>query len=74
MWPTDRPLDDLKEFSARIATDINDLPQTSPHGSDFGDHTEILGLALNPNMTSGTAKAHLDQCANTQFKRLDVRC
>ena len=30
----DRPLDDLKEFSARMATVINDLPATSPHGSN----------------------------------------
>ena len=31
----DRPLDDLKEFSTRMTTEINDLPTTSPHGSDF---------------------------------------
>jgi hypothetical protein len=31
----DRPLDDLKEFSTTMAADINDLPTTSPHGSDF---------------------------------------
>ena len=30
----DRPLDGLKAFSTRIATNINDLPRTSPHGSD----------------------------------------
>jgi hypothetical protein len=28
----DRPLYDLKAFSITIATNINDLPTTSPHG------------------------------------------
>ena len=41
-----------------MATDINDLPLTSPHGSDFGDHAQILGLAPDPNATCGTATAH----------------
>jgi hypothetical protein len=31
----DRPLSGLKKFSTTIATDINDLPTTSPHGSYF---------------------------------------
>jgi len=28
-----RPLDALEEFSTKIASDINDLPTTSPHGT-----------------------------------------
>ena len=40
--PADRPLDDLKEFSTTMASDINDLPATSPHGSDFGDMQKFL--------------------------------
>jgi len=32
------------EFSTRMTTDINDLPATSPHGSDFGDMRKFLGL------------------------------
>jgi hypothetical protein len=32
--PTKRPLYGLKAFSTTIATGINDLPVTSPHGSD----------------------------------------
>jgi hypothetical protein len=30
-----RPLDDLKRFSTTMTANINDLPATSPHGSDF---------------------------------------
>ena len=33
---TDRHFTGLRVFSTTIATDINDLPVTSPHGSDFG--------------------------------------
>ena|SRR5215468_1911267 len=54
----DRPLDDLKEFSTTITTDINDLPVTSPHGSDFEHHAQILGFAAEPNARRGTAAAH----------------
>ena len=38
---TVRPLYGLKLFSTTIARYINDLPITSPHGSDFGDDVEI---------------------------------
>ena len=54
----DRPLGGLKEFSTTMVTDINDLPATSPHGSDFRHHTQILGLASLPSDTRGTAAAH----------------
>jgi hypothetical protein len=56
--PTDRPLYGLKPFSNTIAIDTNDLPTTSPHGSDFGHELKILGLALDPNATRGTGAAH----------------
>ena len=36
---------------------INGLPTTSPHGSDFGQHAQILGLASDPNAMLGTATA-----------------
>jgi len=62
--PTNRPLDDLKEFSTIMATGINDLPATSPHGSDFGDHAQIVGLASSPNARRGTAMAHRDACCD----------
>ena len=52
------PLGGLKEFSTTMVTDINDLPATSPHGSDFRHHTQILGLASLPSDTRGTAAAH----------------
>src|SRR5215467_13738595 len=55
---TTRPLGGLKEFSTTMVTDINDLPATSPHGSDFRHHTQILGLASHPSDTRGTAAAH----------------
>ena len=42
----DRPLDDLKKFSTTIASNINDLPATRPHGSDFGYHAQTLELHL----------------------------
>src|SRR5207245_9166244 len=58
--PTNRPLDDLKQCSTTMATEINDLSTTSPHGSDFGDHTQILGLAPDPYPTRGTATPHRD--------------
>jgi hypothetical protein len=35
-----------------MTTDINGLPPTSPHGSDFEHHAPILGLASNPNATA----------------------
>ena len=40
-----RPLTDLKESSTTIATDINDLPITSPHGS-YSEHAR--GSASRP--------------------------
>jgi hypothetical protein len=55
-----------------MATDINDLPATSPHGSDFGDHAQILGLAPDPNATRGTATAHRNKCCDP-LHRLDVK-
>jgi hypothetical protein len=61
---TVRPLYGLKAFSTTIATDINDLPVTSPHGSDFGDHAQILGHARDPNTTRGTAMTHRDKCCD----------
>ena len=54
----DRPLGDLNEFSTTMATNLNDLPATSPHGSDFRHDKQILGLACDPNATRGTAAAH----------------
>ncbi len=41
---TDRHFTGLKVFSTTIATDINDLPVTSPHGSDFGAIRKLLKL------------------------------
>jgi hypothetical protein len=41
-----------------MASHINDLPTTSPHGSDFGLHPQILGLASDLNVIRGTATAH----------------
>jgi hypothetical protein len=43
-WPVNRPLYSLKAFSTTITTDINDLPVTSPHGSNFGHDAQIPGL------------------------------
>ena len=53
----DRPLLALKGFSATMASHINDLPITSPHGSDFELPAQILGLASDPNAVRGTATA-----------------
>jgi hypothetical protein len=53
----DRPLDDLKESPVTMATDINDLPAISPHGSDFRGHPQILGLAPDQKPTRGTVTA-----------------
>jgi hypothetical protein len=47
-----------------MATDLNDLPVTSPHGSDFGHHAQILGLAADPNAARGTVTAHRDKCCD----------
>jgi hypothetical protein len=61
---TDGPLSDLRESSTTIATDINDLPATSPHGS-YSEHDERnLGFGTDPNATGGTATAHRDTCRN----------
>ena len=35
---------------------------TSPHGSDFGDHPQILGLATGRKARRGTATAHRVPC------------
>ena len=37
-------LDDLNRFSTTIAININDLPATSPHGSDFSTIRKFLEL------------------------------
>lgn len=58
MTKDNRPLDELTEFSTTIAGDINDLATTSPHGSDFGYYTLILGVAFDPNAAPGTATTH----------------
>jgi len=57
---TNRPLYGLKVFSTTIASDINDLPAISPHGSDSCNEAENLGFATDPNATRGTATAHRD--------------
>jgi len=57
----DRPLLDLKGFSVTIATDINDLPTASPHGSYSEHDSRNLGFATDPNATRGTAAAHPDR-------------
>jgi hypothetical protein len=57
----DRPLTDLKESSTTIATGINDLPTTSPHGSYTEHDSRNLGFATDPNATRGTAAAHRDR-------------
>src|SRR3989442_15755658 len=72
--PTNRPLTDLKESSTTIATDINDLPATSPHGSYSEHDTRNLGFATDPNATRGTATAHRDTCCNLPRDRLDHCC
>ena len=50
-WPVNRPLSDLKESFATIATEINDLPATSPHGSYSEHDARSLGFATDPNVT-----------------------
>ena len=40
----DRPLYGLKRFSTTIAKHLNDLPITSPHGSDFDATRKLLKL------------------------------
>jgi len=57
----DRPLVDPRESSTTIATDINDLPTTSPHGSYSEHDSRNLGFATDPNATRGTAAAHRDR-------------
>jgi hypothetical protein len=69
-----RPLTDLKESSTTIATDINDLPTTSPHGSYSEHDARNLGFATDPNATRGTATAHRDTCCNFPRDRLDHCC
>jgi hypothetical protein len=47
-----------------MAIDISDLPITSPHGSDFGYHAQILGLASTKNAAHGTATSQREKgCA-----------
>jgi len=68
----DRPLLDLNGFSATMASNINDLPITSPHGGDFGLHSRILGLASYPNTIRGTPTAHCT-CVATFHPTLEFR-
>ena len=42
--PPNRGFTGLKAFSITIATDINDLPETSPHGGDFSTIRKFLKL------------------------------
>lgn len=49
-----------------MATDINDLPATSPHGSYSKHDARNLGFATDPNETRGTATARRDTCCNSQ--------
>jgi len=59
----DRRFTGLKVFSTTIATDINDLPTTSPHGSDLGHDAENIGLTPDAKATLGTAAAqHHGHC------------
>jgi hypothetical protein len=62
----DRPLCGLEVFSTTIATDINDLPVTGPHGSYSEHDPRNLGLARGPLETLGTATAHYDTCCNSR--------
>ena len=57
-YSADRPLYDQNGFSTTIASNINDLPTISPHGSDFGETAQIVGLAGGRNATYVTATAH----------------
>jgi hypothetical protein len=43
-WLVDRPFYGLKRFSTTIAKHLNDLPITSPHGSDFDATCKLLKL------------------------------
>ena len=65
MKTDNRPLYGLKAFSTTIATDINDLPATSPHGSYSEHDTRNPGFATDPNATRGTPTAHHDTCCNS---------
>ncbi len=57
---TDRPLDDLNRFSTTIATKINDLPVTSPHGSDFNAVRKFLELHRFERSKRHSNGAHRD--------------
>jgi hypothetical protein len=41
-----------------MTSEINDLPTTSPHGSDFHHYAQFLGLISNPIAAPGTTTAH----------------
>jgi len=62
----DRPLDDLKEFSATMTTEINDLPPTAR--TELTSTTMHRFLDLHPRPKCGTAKAHRDNYARTPFQ------
>jgi hypothetical protein len=59
---TDRPLDDLNRFSTTIAAKINDLPVTSPHGSDFNavrKFSELHRFERSTRHSNGTSRRGL---------------
>jgi hypothetical protein len=56
------PLDELKEFRTAMASDISDLPTTSPHGSDFGYQAQTLDLQ------------HVRPFSNPSVNQSQVRC
>jgi hypothetical protein len=53
---------------------LNDLPETSPHGSYSEHDTRNLGLAIDPNGTRGTPTAHRDTRFNLPRDRLLDHC
>jgi hypothetical protein len=67
----DRPLDGLKAFSTTIATDINDLPATSPHASYSEHDARNLGFASDQNTTRGTAASQSENAAISHTIVLD---
>ena len=56
------PLDELKEFCTTMASDISDLPTTSPHASDFGYHAQTLDLQ------------HVRPFSNPSVNQSQLRC
>jgi hypothetical protein len=74
-FATDRPLCDLNGFSTTIASNVNDLPATSPHGRYSEHDSRNLGLASGRTTLRGTAMARHDKVAirhATEWMNLDV--